>query len=296
MIIVTDYMNRHINILLFKILWINRIKKQILPKNKMKGIRMNKIVLIFGVIFIVIAGLLIGTSLSPLENEDVVVMGENAETVEKEPPSNTEDDAMFVAVDALRSPNNELQQYISSQVEIDETHIHMTADKMGEVYLSGKAESVSAFRYGRFSFRINTMKGVGLFPAIWMLPSDTNSDYLEVDIYELIGNKPNIFYGVLHYMEESEKSRDFFRHTFPVDKIPETYRITFEWTQEEMVWYLGDEIIYTIQDNVPDEPLYFIFNLAVGGNWPGSPDADTEFPAMFEVEILEFMPQEIYSR
>ena len=93
-----------------------------------------------------------------------------------------------------------------------------------------------------------------------------------------------------------EKSRDFFRHTFPVDKIPETYRITFEWTQEEMVWYLGDEIIYTIQDNVPDEPMYFIFNLAVGGDWPGSPDADTEFPAMFEVEILEFMPQEIYSR
>ena len=40
----------------------------------------------------------------------------------------------------------------------------------------------------------------------------------------------------------------------------------------------------------------FIFNLAVGGNWPGSPDADTEFPTMFEVEILEFMPQEIYSR
>ena len=135
-----------------------------------------------------------------------------------------------------------------------------------------------------------------MFPAIWMLPSDTTSDFPEVDIYELIGNEPNIFYGVLHYMEESEKSRDFFRHTFPVDKIPETYRITFEWTQEEMVWYLGDEIIYTIQDNVPDEPLYFIFNLAVGGDWPGSPDADTEFPAMFEVEILEFMPQEIYSR
>jgi len=67
---------------------------------------------------------------------------------------------MFVAVDALKSPNNEIQQYISSQVQIDETHIRMTADKMGEVYLSGKAESVSAFRYGRFSFCINTIKGV----------------------------------------------------------------------------------------------------------------------------------------
>lgn len=270
---------------------------------------MNKIVLIFGVLFIVIAGCLIGTSLSHLEDEDVIVMDENAETVEMEQPSNTEfsevstdavetseDDAMFVAVDALKSPNNEIQQYISSQVQIDETHIRMTADKMGEVYLSGKAESVSAFRYGRFSFCINTMKGVGLFPAIWMLPSDTNSDYPEVDIYELIGNEPNIFYGVLHYMEESEKSRDFFRHTFPVDKIPETYRITFEWTPEEMIWYLEDEVVYTIRENVPDEPMYFIFNLAVGGDWPGSPDAYTEFPAMFEVKILKFEPQEIYSR
>ena len=285
---------------------------------------MNKIILLFGVLFIVIAGCLIGTSLSHLEDEDVIVMDENTETVEMEQPSNTEfsevstdavetseddamfvavdavetseDDAMFVAVDALKSPNNEIQQYISSQVQIDETHIRMTADKMGEVYLSGKAESVSAFRYGRFSFCINTIKGVGLFPAIWMLPSDTNSDYPEVDIYELIGNEPNIFYGVLHYMEESEKSRDFFSHTFPVDKIPETYRITFEWTQEEMIWYLENEVVYTIRENVPDEPMYFIFNLAVGGEWPGSPDADTEFPAMFEVEILEFMPQEIYSR
>ena len=90
---------------------------------------MNKIILIFGVLFIVIAGCLIGTSLSYLEDED-------AETVEMEQPSNTEfsevstdavetseDDAMFVAVDALKSPNNEIQQYISSQVQIDETHI-----------------------------------------------------------------------------------------------------------------------------------------------------------------------------
>ena len=270
---------------------------------------MNKIILIFGVLFIVIAGCLIGTSLSHLEDEDVIAMDENAETVEMEQPSNTEfskvstdavetseDDAMFVAVDALKSPNNEIQQYISSQVQIDETHIRMTADKIGEVYLSGKVESVSAFRYGRFSFCINTMKGVGLFPSIWMLPSDTHSTYPEVDIYELIGNEPNIFYGVLHYVEESEKSRDYFRHTFPVDKIPETYRITFEWTQEEMIWYLEDEVVYTIRENVPDEPMYFIFNLAVGGDWPGSPDAYTKFPAMFEVEILEFMPQEIYSR
>lgn len=262
---------------------------------------MNKIILVFGAIFIVIAGCLIGTSLSTLEDKDVVIMGENAETANSEQPPKTESaeisaDAMFVAIDALKSPNNELQQYTSSQVEIDETHISITANKIGDVYLSGKAESVSAFRYGRFSFCVNTMKGVGLFPAIWMLPSNTNADYPEIDIYELIGNEPNIFYGVLHYMKEGEKSRDFFTHTFPANKIPETYRITFEWTLEEMVWYLEDEVVYTIRENVPDEPMYFIFNLAVGGNWPGSPDAYTEFPAMFEVKILEFEPQEIYSR
>ena len=270
---------------------------------------MSKIILIFGAIFIVIVGCVFGTSLPTLQDKDVDVMGENAETTKTEQPPKTDSakisteaieilagDEMFVALDALKSPNNELQKYSSSQVEIDETHIRMTANKMGDVYLSGKAESVSAFRYGRFSFRVNTMKGVGLFPAIWMLPSDTNTDYPEVDIYELIGNEPNIFYGVLHYMKEGEKSRDFFRYTFPADKIPETYYITFEWTPEEMIWYLEEEVVYTIRENVPDEPMYFIFNLAVGGEWPGSPDADTEFPAMFEVEILEFMPQEIYSR
>ena len=49
---------------------------------KRGGIRMNKIILIFGVLFIVIAGCLIGTSLSYLEDEDVIVMDENADTVE----------------------------------------------------------------------------------------------------------------------------------------------------------------------------------------------------------------------
>ena len=89
---------------------------------------MNKIILIFGVLFIVITGCLIGTSLSHLEDEDVIAMDENAETVEMEQPSNTEfseastdavetseDDAMFVAVDALKSPNNEIQQYLMNK-------------------------------------------------------------------------------------------------------------------------------------------------------------------------------------
>lgn len=266
---------------------------------------MNKIILIFGALFIAMSICLIGIQISSIENEDAVAMSENIETEQTEQSFQSEwielegfleNDEVFVCVDALKSPNNELQQYVSSQVEIDETHIRITAEEIGNLYLSGKAESISAYRYGKFSFSVNTIKGDGLFPAIWMLPSDESVGYPEVDIYELIGNKSNIFYGVLHDMKDGEKLKNSFTYEFPVEEIPETYHITFEWTQEEMTWYLEDEVIYTIQENVPDEPMYFIINLAVGGDWPGNPNDYTEFPAMFNVEILEFAPEEIYLR
>ena len=37
---------------------------------------------------------------------------------------------------------------------------------------------------------------------------------------------------------------------------------------------------------VPDEPMYLLINLAVGGEWPGDPAPSTEFPAALEVDYV----------
>lgn len=72
--------------------------------------------------------------------------------------------------------------------------------------------------------------------------------------------------------------------------------IKFEWSADYMIWYLNNEIIYVIESNVPNVPMYLIFNLAIGGTWPGNPDSKTVFPTTFNVEILEFNPLETYTR
>lgn len=202
---------------------------------------------------------------------------------------------VFIASAAEQSPNQELQIYTLSQAEIDNTHIKLEANMINDQYISGKVESTIAFRYGTFTFRVNSITGTGLFPAIWLLPID-GKNYPEVDIYEAIGNEPHKIYGVLHYLKDEQKKRDFFKHKFPKKNIPDTYLIRFEWSAEEMVWYLNDEKIYSIQKNVPNQHMYMIMNLAVGGIWPGEPDESTIFPTSFEIEVLEFNPKETYLR
>jgi beta-glucanase (GH16 family) len=35
-----------------------------------------------------------------------------------------------------------------------------------------------------------------------------------------------------------------------------------------------------------NDPFFFIINIAVGGNWPGSPDATTQFPQWLMVDYV----------
>lgn len=37
-------------------------------------------------------------------------------------------------------------------------------------------------------------------------------------------------------------------------------------------------------DIISNEAMYLIINLAVGGDWPGKPDAETIFPVRFEID------------
>ena len=202
---------------------------------------------------------------------------------------------LFSEVTDYTPPNNELQIYMGGQTEVVDNQFIITADHFGNQYFSGKLESQIAFRYGTFSFRVNTMNGKGLFPAIWLMPSEGNL-FPELDIYELIGSEPEYFYGVLHYYKNDMQKRNFFHHKFQKANIPKTYDVKLEWTPEKITWYLNGEKIHSVTDHVPQVPMYMNINLAVGGIWPGSPDSSTVFPAKFNIDIQEFSVEEAYSR
>jgi len=56
--------------------------------------------------------------------------------------------------------------------------------------------------------------------------------------------------------------------------------------------FLRDDVQYHIMDIGGSEltefhqNFFFIFNVAVGGNWPGSPDNTTEFPQTMAVDYV----------
>ena len=63
------------------------------------------------------------------------------------------------------------------------------------------------------------------------------------------------------------------------------------WTPTAITWYL-DDVQYEVIDTTPADlselqnKFYFIFNVAVGGNWPGNPDATTTFPQRMIVDYV----------
>lgn len=141
---------------------------------------------------------------------------EPAETLQTQPEEDPE--TLFIAVADDIAYNRELQKYVFEQTEIDGNNITLTANLTENGYVSGKAESKMAFRYGTFAFRVNTIKKGGLFPAIWMLPSDEER-YPEVDIYEMIGSEPYRFYGGIHYLHGNTQQKEFFTHSLNLSLI-----------------------------------------------------------------------------
>ena len=224
-------------------------------------------------------------------NTELYIDEENTEK-QSEPEDTGWSMDMFVPIVNREPYNGELQNYVGSQVKVDGNKIIFTAEQGHDEYVSGKVESAIAFRYGTFSFKVNKIREHGLFPAIWMLPVN-HSLHDEVDIYEAIGRDPDIFYGVHHWGHDQTRSRDFFKYFYAGDT---SKVITFEWTEDKMEWFYDGVSIYRMDNDIPDSPMYMIMNLAVGGKWAQAPNQSTQFPADFEVEIIEFSPKEVVRR
>ena len=71
------------------------------------------------------------------------------------------------------------------------------------------------------------------------------------------------------------------------------------WEEDLIEWYMDDQLYFTLTPanvgaaNYPfNDEFFFIFNVAVGGTWPGSPDATTNFPRrMFVDYVRVFQPE-----
>jgi beta-glucanase (GH16 family) len=213
--------------------------------------------------------------------------------------------------------NNELEYYTArpSNVALDgQGHLAITARRenytAGGVtrgYTSARLQTKGHFAttFGRIEARIKLPAGRGLWPAFWALGSDIESvgwpNSGEIDVMESLGNDPFTLHGSLHGPEaNSAKGYSLSASEHSAVSLAARFHVYgVEWTPGSIT-FTFDGIPYSTrttaslsgtQEWVFDKPFFLLLNLAVGGDWPGSPQASTAFPATMLVDWVR-----VYSR
>lgn len=186
--------------------------------------------------------------------------------------------------------NNEQQYYATDGYEVGKGKLRLIGLKRamgGMPYTSGMISSYGKFaqQYGWFEIRAKFPKGKGFWPAFWLLPP-TKDWPPEIDVLEILGHETDRVYMTNHWRTadgkhegkgDSYKGPDFAAdyHTFAID-----------WEPDSITWYVDGKERYRTTEHIPAEPMYLLANLAVGGDWPGMPDATTVFPGVMEIDYI----------
>ncbi len=214
--------------------------------------------------------------------------------------------------------NNELQTYTSrtnnarvvdgSLVIEARQETYSGADKITRNYTSArlKTQGKSAWTYGRIEARLKLPRGQGIWPAFWMLGANLAPAGWpacgEIDIMENIGREPGVVHGTIHGPGYAGGDGIGGSRTLPngAALADDFHRFAVEWETNRLRWYLDDQPYFTVTPaSLPtgkrwvfDQPQFILLNLAVGGNWPGVPDASTVFPQRLLVDYVRVYARE----
>ena len=201
--------------------------------------------------------------------------------------------------------NNELQYYTDrpENIKVENGMLKITAIQelyMGSGYTSARITTKGKFeqKYGRFEARMKLPSGKGLWPAFWMLGSniDINSwpQCGEIDIMENRGSQPLTVSGALHGPGYSGGTAITKSYSFTNSRVDTDFHIYgVEWGPNYVNFYI-DSVLYnqiTPEDANGEwvfnsNPFYMLLNLAVGGNFDGSPNSNTVFPQEMLVDYV----------
>ena len=218
--------------------------------------------------------------------------------------------------------NNELQEYTESDenIFVRDGKLVLKAiktEKNGKpYYTSGKIQgwNKTQFQYGKVVVSAKVPEGQGLWPAIWMMPNQESyygqwPKCGEIDIMESLGNDTTISYSTIHYGEPHAEQQGTITKEGDERFSAKFHEYSVEWEPGEMRFYTDGELVltcndwFTAEEGMDDkpypapfnQPFYIQMNLAVGGNWPGNPDATTDFSkAEFEVDYVRVYQKDAY--
>lgn len=201
--------------------------------------------------------------------------------------------------------NNELQDYTENNEIFEEGNLVIEARKEGtpEVpkYTSARitTQNKKLFKYGRIDIRAKLPNTKGIWPALWMLGNNISSVGWpacgEIDIMEMVGQEPHVMKGTAHW--GSNTANHIYKGQ-GVNILPETFDQKFHvfsiyWKENYLYFYLDDQLYYTLDYTMTEgqpwpfnKEFFFIFNVAVGGNWPGPPDETSVFPQRMTIDYV----------
>jgi beta-glucanase (GH16 family) len=174
------------------------------------------------------------------------------------------------------------------------------ADGISRNYTSARLQTLGQFSqlYGRFEARIQIPFGQGVWPAFWMM-GDVNlgwPDRGEIDIMENIGREPATVHGTIHGPGYSGAQGISQLYSLPSGSrfADDFHLFAIEWEPDRVRWYVDGTLYHTVTPQdlprgthwVFDQPFYLLLNLAIGGDWPGSPDATTVFPQTMKIDYV----------
>lgn len=206
--------------------------------------------------------------------------------------------------------NNEQETYTAQKTNVSldgNGHLVIAArhetfkgrDGITRNYTSGRIKTLHrfSFQYGRAVARINVPRGQGLWPAFWALGDNVGTVGWplcgEIDVMEHLGSQPRIVHASVRAARQSGggwlAGRPWRWH-HPLTTAFHNYGLL--WGPSGISMSLDGRTYMTIAaaDLPPEDmwnfnhPFYLLLNLAVGGNWPGSPNEDTVFPAYMVVD------------
>lgn len=208
--------------------------------------------------------------------------------------------------------NNELQYYTNSTSNsyLSNGSLIIEAKEQsfqGSPYTSARliTKDKQIFQYGRVDIRAILPEGQGIWPALWMLGNNISDIGWpacgEVDIMELVGHEPSTVHGTAHWGPQGQSFSTFAGAGYSIsgEKFSEAYHVfSVKWEANSIKWLVDDEEYFSIDNgdvdvNYPfNDEFFFIFNIAVGGNWPGSPDATTQFPQKMFVDYIRIFQEQ----
>lgn len=186
-----------------------------------------------------------------------------------------------------------------SPFSFDGDNLHISATSTTEeqrpnaneqAYLSGILTTRDRFsmRYGYIEARVNLPEGRGIWPALWMLGANNDGRMPELYIFEYDGAKPDSAFHNYNYVDEDGNLRSPPQQEVQLAGLSEGFH-TFglRWTPSELMFYVdGQPSWRIIGEDLPDEDMYLVLNLAMGGLWTGAPDGTTPDPAVLEVDYI----------